>query len=187
MNQGRKNTNTKQPKSVTNFNNVPVVSTPFDLIGKVASHFCDFEDDDVSEHNWHKGIILDTFGRSKVKPHFIIQYEELPEETFVRDLFYDYKNGELKLAEVDVNDFIGASVKHLFIDDETGDEIWWEAEIVDVDDECENNLNPEFFVFYYDENGEEEEEEEGQEPEYFLEKMIEEYLNGCVRFLGQRS
>ena len=131
---------------MANIDRLPVISSPTDLIGKLVSHFCDPSDeDDVNEYNWHRGVVLKKFGTSK--SNFLIQYFESPEETFIRNIYSDFKNKELLLVEVTIEDFVGAHVEHLFVDDESGMEIWWEAEIVDVDEDSKNKNNPEFFVF----------------------------------------
>ena len=158
----------KKQKLTINIDRLPIVSSPTELFGKIVTHFCDISDDDIDEYSWHKGLILKRFGRSKT--NYLIQYYELPDETFVRNIYSDFKKKDPMLVEVNVQDFVGAHIEHLFVDEESGKEVWWEGEIVDIDQDSEDKINPNFFVFYYEDG----EEPEG-EPEYFLEKMVEEY------------
>ena len=51
-------------------------------------------------------------------------------------------------------DLIGASICHMqvFEDDKTGENVWWNAEVVDLDHDSDPE-NPKSFVMY-DDNGE---------------------------------
>ena len=65
----------------------------------------------------------------------------------------------------------------MFEDDETGDNLWWNAKVVDLDPDSDPE-NPNFFVMY-DENGEAEEGQQ-EKQEYYLEPLLGDYLDHCV-------
>ena len=58
----------------------------------------------------------------------------------------DYKNGDVKLCEVLVEDFIDSTINHLYKDN--GEETWCGGEVFDVDIDSEDMENPDFFVTY---------------------------------------
>ena len=60
----------------------------------------------------------------------------------------DWENGDLELASLSVDDFIGKKVEHLYMDEETGDETWHEAEVIDIDVDSKRIDNPDFLVEY---------------------------------------
>ena len=45
-------------------------------------------------------------------------------------------------------DLVGASIGHLLKDDKTGEDIWWDAEVVDIDLESKKE-KPVFFIMYH--------------------------------------
>ena len=59
-------------------------------------------------------------------------------------MYQNYKNGEVELCNVTVNDFIDATIDHLFSDSEIGENTWWRGEVVDVDVDCEDQKNSDF-------------------------------------------
>ena len=107
--------------------NVPVISCAEDLSGKLVEHLCVF-DSEKEEKRWVKGV-LEKYG----KTNYLIKYHESEDRLFSRNLFADYKNNKLKILSVSYKDFIGASIKHMYEDSNSKENIWWDAEVVDVD------------------------------------------------------
>ena len=52
------------------------------------------------------------------------------------------------MCNVTVNDFIYATIDHLFNDTESGEKTWQREEVVDVDIDSEDQENPDFCVTY---------------------------------------
>ena len=165
-------------KTVLDEQKVPVISSPKDLIGKIVDHFTDRGEE--SEPEWFRGIVEGFCGRFSPKnPKFKIRYDDFPDdESYIANLYEDFKNEDLKIVEVVPEDFIGASISHLFIDAITGEETWWEAEVADMDIESSDRENPDFFVRYFSS----EDEEEVDDDDFYLLPLFEDYLNGCIRF-----
>ena len=88
----------------------------------------------------------------------------------------DYKNGDVKLCEVLVEDFIDSTINHLYIDN--GEETWCGGEVFDVDIDSEDMENPDFFVTYVNYSSSQEDENE-----WFSVPLFEDYLKGWVPFL----
>ena len=154
---------------------VPVISSSGELVGKLIDHFCFLEDEDVE--SWHRGVVLKTFGRKK----FLVRYNDCPDEIYPQPLFEEFKAGNVRVVELKGEDLIGASIRHMFEDDETGESIWWNAEVVDLDPDSDPE-NPKFFVMY-DENGEAEEGQQ-EKQEYYLEPLLGDYLDHCVQIVS---
>ena len=154
---------------------VPVISSSGELVWKLIDHFCFLEDEDVE--SWHRGFVLKTFGRKK----FLVRYNDCPDEIHPQPLFEEFKAGNVRIVELKEDDLIGASIRHMFEDDETGENIWWNAEVVDLDPDSDPE-NPKFFVLY-DENGEAEEGQQ-EKQEYYLEPLLGDYLDHCVQIVS---
>ena len=107
---------------------------------------------------------------------------DFPDETFFQPLYKDFKAGRVKLLELVPSDFIGASIRHLFYDNDTEDNVWWDAEVVDLDATSEDKSNPNYFIWYEDCGTMDEENLELQE--YYLEPLLDNYLNHCVQVLS---
>ena len=56
-------------------------------------------------------------------------------------MLQDFKENHVKVADLKPADLVGASVKHLLNDDDTGEEIWWDAEVVNIDLSLKNQKN----------------------------------------------
>ena len=151
---------------------VPVISSSGQLVGMLIDHFCFLEDEDVE--SWHRGAVLKMFGRKK----FLVRSNNCPDEIYSQPLFEEFKAGNVRVVELKGEGLIGGSTHHMFEDVETGENIWWNAEVVDLDPDSDPE-NPKFFVMY-DENGE---AEEGQleKQEYYLEPLLGDYLDHCVQ------
>ena len=116
------------------------------------------------------------FGRK----NFLVRYD-CPDELYSQPLFEELKAGNVRVVELKGEDVIGASVRHMFEGDETGENIWWNAERVDPDLDSDPE-NPEVFVMY-DENGEAEEGQQ-EKQEYYLEPLLGDYLHHCVQIVS---
>ena len=92
----------------------------------------------------------------------------------------------MKLVPITPDDLIGKTIFHLYTDENSGSDSWWKATVVDLDEEDDDYdpENPQFFVFYYDNDNDEEEEEEDfiVTSKYYLCNLLEDYLNGWLRF-----
>ena len=139
---------------------LPVISSPEDLIGKLVEHFTDRNIED-EEADWFKGVVVQLAGGPKANPKYFIRYFDLPDDLFCNNLFDDFKNGDVHLLPICSEDFIDASILHLYTDDENNEDTWWPAEVVDVDIDSSDMSNPDFFVLYGD-------VEESTDPEYYL-------------------
>ena len=156
--------------------NLPIISSPSDLIGKLVHHFSDRG----CGEQWYKGVVLDIVSWSKQNPKYKIQYtldDVDGMDISFSYLYSDFKQEKLELLEVTIHDFIDAKISHLYEDDESGKEKWWVAGVADVDITSKNQQSPDFFI-YFDEEG-----EEVDEITYYEEPLLENYLNGAVRFL----
>ena len=56
----------------------------------------------------------------------------------------------MKILSVSYKDFISASIKHMYEDSKSKENIWWDAEVVDVDMDSADMDNPNFFIIYKD-------------------------------------
>ena len=55
-------------------------------------------------------------------------------------MLQDFKENHVKV-NLKPADLVGASVKHLLNDDHTGEETWWDAEVVNIDLSSKNQKN----------------------------------------------
>ena len=148
------------------------------MIGKLVSHRTERDD----EVGWHKGVIIRQVGRAIKNPKFLIQYHDSDSEgvdTCTTNLYEDFLSGDLTLVGIAPSDFIDSKIEVLYSDEGEIDK-WWEAEVADIDVDSDDKDNPDFYVYYELDEGS---EDEIVEKEYFLEPLIELYLNGRVRFL----
>ena len=56
-------------------------------------------------------------------------------------MLQDFKENHVKVVNLKPADLVGASVKHLLNDDHTGEETWWDAEVVNIDLSSKNQKN----------------------------------------------
>ena len=92
---------------------------------------------------WVKAVALEKYG----KLNYLIRYHEKQDELFSQNLFANYDNNILKVLSVSCNDYIGASIKHLHKDRKSKENIWWDAEMVDVDMDSDDMDNPDFLLY----------------------------------------
>ena len=76
----------------------------------------------------------------------MVRYHKCLDQFYSCSLLQDFKENHLKVVDLKSADLVGASVKHLLKDDDTGEEIWWDTEVVDIDLSSKNLENP-FFSF----------------------------------------
>ena len=100
-----KNTNKKQRKSKktefpTDCGDL-VISCSEELLGKMIQHFNDSEGSE--ELLWVKGIVLRICGGSPSNSKSVVQSVQLG-NVYISNLYGDYKNGDVKLYEVSVED-----------------------------------------------------------------------------------
>ena len=91
---------------------------------------------------------------------------------------------KLKISSVSFKGSISATIKHQYTDDKTNEDIWWDAEVVDVNLESPDMSNPNFYILYKDSSGEIIDFSQIIDSDYFLEPLINDYLNGWVKFMS---
>ena len=149
-----------------------MILTLNDLVGKVVDHFC-YLDDDSEKERWHRGLLLEKVKSTK----YLMRYHQLPDKIVPCDLQHDFKSDKLKLVDLAPKDLVGASVRHLLKDDETGEDIWWDAEVVDIDLESEKE-DPVFFIMYHTDETEYDFDELGNvENEFYEITLMDDYSN----------
>ena len=112
----------------------------------------------------------------------MVRYHECPDKFYSCSLLQDFKENHVKVVDLKPVDLVGASVKLLLKDDDTGEEIWWDAEVVDIDLSSKNQENPIFFVLYHNDEKEYESEICGSiENEFFKITLMEDYLNNWLQ------
>ena len=165
----------KKEKRIKQNETNSVILTLNDLIGKVVHHFC-YLDDDSEEERWHRGILLEKVKSTK----YLMRYHQLRDKIVPCDIKHDFKSDKLKLVDLAPKDLVGASVRHLLKDDETGEDIWWDAEVVDIDLESEKE-NPVFFIMYHTDETEYDLDELGNVDNEFYEiTLMDDYSNGWL-------
>ena len=112
----------------------------------------------------------------------MVRYHECPDKFYSCSLLQDFKENHVKVVDLKPVDLVGASVKLLLKDDDTGEEIWWDAEVVDIDLSSKNQENPVFFVLYHTDAKEYESQICASiENEFFKITLMEDYLNNWVQ------
>ena len=135
-----KNGNSQQKtKKARECETATILSSVDELIGKVIDHYCFLEDEDES---WNRGVVVEKSGA-----RFLVRYHECPDKFYTCSLLQDFKHNHVKIVDLKPADLVEASVRHLLKDDDTGEEMWWDAEIVDIDLSLKNQKNPVFLSF----------------------------------------
>ena len=62
--------------------------------------------------------------------------------------------------------------------------IYGDAEVVDVDMDSADMDNPDFFIIYKDSSDDIIDFSKISDSDYFLEPLVNDYLNGCVKFIS---
>ena len=134
-------------------------------------------DDDAEEEEWDREVVIEKTGSSK----YLLCYHSCQEKLYNRELKQDFKSNHIRLVSLRPRDLVGASVRHLLADDQSGEEIWWNAEIVDLDLTCKNQKDPIFFVLYHMDDMEYQVDEMGNtEHEYYEVTLMEDYHNNWL-------
>ena len=155
---------------------MPVVSSSSELVGKTIDHPCFLGDENTER--WFRGVVLESIGKSQL----LVRYHDFPDETFSQPLYKDFKAECIKLVKLVPSNLTGASIHHLFYDNDTEENVWWDAEVVDIDVTSDDKNNPNYLIWYEDCGTMNEENMEGQE--YYLEPLLNDYLNHCVKMLS---
>ena len=69
-----------------------------------------------------------------------------------------------------------ATIKHQYTDDKTKENIWWDAEVVDVDSESPDINNPNFHILCKDSSEDMIDFSQISDSDCFLEPLINDYL-----------
>ena len=149
------------------------VTSPDDLVGKVVDHFC-YLDNDAEEEEWNRGIVIEKTESSK----YLLCYHSCQDKLYTWDLNQDFKSNCIILVSLRSKDLVGVSVRHLLADDQAGEEIWWNAETVDLDLTCQNQKDPISFVLHHMDDMKYQVDEMGNtEHEYYEVTLMEDYHN----------
>ena len=155
---------------------MPVVSNGHELVGKVVDHFCYLDEKD--KQGWHRGVVLAISGKDR----FQVCYNYFPDIIYSRQIYKGFKLGYVRLVELKSKDLIGTSIRHMYTDGESNENIWWNAEVVDVDPDTSDANEPDFFIIY-DESGEAEEGQQ-EKQEYYVTPLLGDYLNHWVHVIS---
>ena len=55
----------------------------------------------------------------------------------------------MRIVDLRPRNLVGASVRHLLADDQSGEEIWWNAEIADLNLTCKNQKDSIFLHIFF--------------------------------------
>ena len=72
----------------------------------------------------------------------------------------------------------------MYEDSKSKENIWWDGKVVDVDMDSADMDNPNFFIIYKDSSDENTDFSKINDSDYFLEPLVNDYLNGCVKFIS---
>ena len=136
-------------------------------MGRLIDDFCFLKDEDVE--SWHRGVVLKTFGRKKI----MVRYNDCSYVLYPQSLFEELKAENVRVVELKGQDVVGANIAHMFEDDESGENIWCNAEVLDLNLDSDPE-NPKF-IFHDDE-----EKERQEKKEYYLERL-DHCLNCLIR------
>ena len=106
---------------------------------------------------------------------FFAQSVELS-NVYISNLQGDYKNGDVKLCEDSVENFIDSTINYIYVDN--GKETWQRGEGVEVNIDSEDMENSDFFVIYFNYSSNEEDRNG-----WFLVPVLQDYLKGWVHFI----
>ena len=135
-----KNGNSQQKtKKARECETATILSSVDELIGKVIDHYCFLEDEGEL---WNRGVVVEKSGAK-----FLVRYHECPDKFYACSLLQDFKDNHVKIVDLKPADLVGISGKHLLKDDGTGEEVWWDAEVVDIELSSKNQENPVFLSF----------------------------------------
>ena len=91
-----------------------------------------------------KATAFNICGGNSTNPKFKIQPLGNGGEDSFANLYQAFKNGDVQFCDVTVNDFIDATIDHLFNDSESGENTWWREEVVVVDVDSDDKKTADF-------------------------------------------
>ena len=118
------------------------------------------------------------------KSSFLIRYNELQDKNFSLNLYKNLSSDRVRITLVTFHNFIGANIKHLYTDDTSKEDIWGDAKVVDVDMESPDMNDLKFYIVYKDLADDVIDFNKVHNDDYFLETLIDDYLNGWVKFVS---
>ena len=145
-------------------------------LGRWLIIFCYLDEED--KQGWHRGVVLAMSGKDR----FQVWYNDFPDVIYSRPIYKDFKLRYVRLVELKPKYLIGASIRHMYTDGESNENIWWNAEVADEDPDTSDANGPDFFVIY-DESGEAEEGQQERQ-EYYLTPLSGDYLNHWVQVIS---
>ena len=81
------------------------------------------------------------------KDRFRVCYNDFPDVIYSKQIYKDSKLGYVRLVELKPKDLIGASIRHMYTDGESTENIWWNAEVGDADPDTSDANEPNFLLF----------------------------------------
>ena len=120
---------------------VPVVSNGHELVGNMIKQFRYLDEQD--KQIWYRGVVLTMSGTDR----FRVCYNDFPDVIYSKQIYKDYKLGYVRLVELKPKDLIGASIRHMYTDGESTENIWWNAEVGDADPDTSDANEPNFLLF----------------------------------------
>ncbi|CAB3978958.1 Hypothetical predicted protein [Paramuricea clavata] len=162
----------KRKKDGQENENIPTIVVPVDLVGKCVSHHCLDED----ELDWFEGVVVGINKINSQDPELYIRYDGYDSEYLFP--YHEFKDGEVKLIPVSVEDFLGKKISQRF-EDESQKHSWWEnGRVIEIVDGSDEN-NPEFVIEFdcQPELDYEDEDEAVNECEVCTFNLFEDYLN----------
>ena len=116
-----------------------MVSNGRELVEKVVEHFCYLDEED--KQGWYRGVVLAMSGKDR----FHVCYNDFPDMIYSKQIYKDFKVGYARLVELKPKYLFCASIRHMYTDGESNENIWWNAEVVDVDPDT-SDANEPFFM-----------------------------------------
>ena len=94
--------------------------------------------------DWHRGLVLDRHGKTDFLK---LDITRSPTSFFLETNTVIFCSINLKFYLLRLKVLLLlATIKHQYTDDKTKEDIWWDAEVVDVDSESPDINNPNFHI-----------------------------------------
>ena len=132
--------------------------------------------------DWFEGVVVDINETNNNDPDLYIRYDGY--DSLYLFSYHEFKDGDVKLIPVSVEDFLGKRISQRF-EDEAQKNSWWEnGRVISMIDDSDE-LNPEFVVEFdcVLELDHEDEDEAVIECEVCTFNLFEDYLNNDLRLL----
>ena len=158
---------------------LPTIVVPVDLVGKCVTHHC--FDNDESELDWFEGIVVGINEMNSNDPDLYIRYNGY--DSVYLFSYHEFKDGNVKLLPVTVQDFLGKKISQRF-EDEAQKHSWWEnGKVISVVND-NDKINPEFVIEFDCQPGlDDEDDEPSVECEVCTFNLFEDYLNNDLHLL----